>query len=216
MWQGCPLSPILFNIYVNDIFQTMNENNECDIFLKENESINVLMFADDLILLPETRKGLQCQIDKLWEYCKQRKLNINSKQNKIMVFDRGNRLIESAFYPNNTIFENVKTIKYLGYIITANNCSFSKTLEDISMNDYRAIFALNTKTEISPLPTKLFLVDFDCRITWPYERKMKTFQTKNRTKRQGIVYMWKRYWRWTSITNSSLYRDESLQHVTTC
>ena len=40
--QGCPLSPILFNIYVNDIFKIMNENNESNIFLKENEPISVL------------------------------------------------------------------------------------------------------------------------------------------------------------------------------
>ena len=37
--QGCPLSPILFNIYVNDIFRIMNENNESNIFLKENEPL---------------------------------------------------------------------------------------------------------------------------------------------------------------------------------
>ena len=57
--------PILFNIYVNDIFKITNENSESNIFLKENEPINGLMFADDLILLSETHEGQQCQIDKL-------------------------------------------------------------------------------------------------------------------------------------------------------
>ena len=162
--QGCPLSPILFNIYVNDIFKIMNENNESNIFLRENEPINVLMYADDVILLSETKEGLQRQIDKLCEYCKKWKLNINSKKTKIMIFNRGNRLIKSDFYVDNTIIDNVKTMKYLGFTITAKNCSFSKSLEDLSIKAYRAIYALNTKIKISTLPTKLALKVFNTQI----------------------------------------------------
>ena len=32
--QGCPLSPILFNLYVNDIFKILDEGNKTDIFLR--------------------------------------------------------------------------------------------------------------------------------------------------------------------------------------
>ena len=60
--QVCPPSSIFFKIYMDD--------NESNIFLKENKPINAVMFVEDLILLSETKKGLQCQIDKLWEYCK--------------------------------------------------------------------------------------------------------------------------------------------------
>ena len=67
--QGCPLSPILFNLYVNDIFTIMNQNNEFEIFLNKEVPINALMYADDLILLSDTPKGLQKHIDKLSKYC---------------------------------------------------------------------------------------------------------------------------------------------------
>ncbi len=162
--QGCPLSPILFNIYVNDIFRIMNENIESNIFLKENESINVLMYADDLILLSETKEGLQSQIDKLCDYCTKWKLKVNIKKTKIMTFNRGNRFIKSDFYINNVAIENVKTMKYLGFNITAKNCSFSATLEGLSIKANRAIYALNNKIKISKLPTKLALRVFDTQI----------------------------------------------------
>ena len=70
----------------------MNNNNESDIFLKQGEKINVLMYADDMILLSESREGLQTQINKLSSYCAQWKLNVNVKK-KTMIFNRGNKLI---------------------------------------------------------------------------------------------------------------------------
>ena len=109
--QGCPLSPILFNIYVNDIFKIMNENNRSNIFLNKNDPINALMFADDLILLSGSEEGLQKQMNKLNKYCKTWKLNIDLKKTKIIILNRGNRLRKSKFKINNVVIENVKSIK---------------------------------------------------------------------------------------------------------
>lgn len=162
--QGCPLSPILFNMYVNDIFKIMNENNGSNIFLKENEPINALMYADDLILLSETKEGLQKQIDKMCVFCTKWKLKVNIKKTKVMVFNRGNRLIKSDFYIKNVAIENVKIMKYLGFYITAKNCSFSVSLEELSIKANRAIYALNNKIKLSRLPTKLALRVFDTQI----------------------------------------------------
>ena len=113
------------------------------------------MYADDLILFSETKNGLQKQIDKLLIFCAKWKLDINVKKTKVMVSNRGNKLIKSKFYINNVLLENVKTFKYLGFTISAKNCSFTPTLEDLSIRAKRAIAALNNKiilnSQIAPI-----------------------------------------------------------------
>ena len=109
--QGCPLSPILFNIYVNDLFENMNNDNDGDIFLEEHKA-NILMYADDLIILSESKEGLQKQIGKLENYCTKWRLQINEKKTKVMILNRGNKLINTAFHTTNASLENVKKFKY--------------------------------------------------------------------------------------------------------
>ena len=79
--QGCPLSSVLFNLYVNDIFDVINKHSSSDIYLNENNKINALMYADDLVMISRTKEGLQRQIDSLHEYCQTWKLAINIKKN---------------------------------------------------------------------------------------------------------------------------------------
>ena len=162
--QGCPMSPDLFNIYVNDIFKLVNNNNDSDISLDGGIKINALMYADDLILLADSEKGLQKQIDKIEKYCEKWKLEINTKKTKIMVFNRGNKLLKRDIRLNGTVIESVKVFKYLGFTISAKNCSFAPTIDDLTTKANRAIFALNNKIKISKLPIKLALKLFNAQI----------------------------------------------------
>ena len=59
--QGCPLSPILFNLYVNDLFNIIDQNSTPGLYLKEGNTINGLMYADDLVLTSRSKEGLQCR-----------------------------------------------------------------------------------------------------------------------------------------------------------
>ena len=144
----------------------MNTGNDSDIFLDDSEhKINALMYADDLIILSETKEGLQKQIDKLEIFCNKWRLQINEKKTKIMVFNRGNKLINSNFHTSKVKLENVKTFKYLGFTISAKNCSFLPTIEDLSIKANRVVYALNNKIKLSKLPTKLALKLFNTLIS---------------------------------------------------
>ena len=74
--QGCILSPKLFNLFVNDIPDIFDAG--CKPVTICMESINCLMYADDLILISETEVGLH----KLDEYVKKWQLKINIKKTK--------------------------------------------------------------------------------------------------------------------------------------
>ena len=145
----------------------MNKNNESNVYLNNDVPINVLMYADDLIILSDSPEGLQKQIDKLNNYCDKWKLNINMKKTKAMIFNRGNKLINAKFSINNVVLENVRSMKYLGFTITSKNCSFLPTLEDLRIKVKRLIYALNCKIKISRFPIKLALKLFD-EVWGPY------------------------------------------------
>jgi len=162
--QGCPLSPILFNLYVNDLFEKINQGTLKDVFLNPNNKVNALMYADDLVLISETKEGLQQHIDNLQEYCQKWKLNVNIKKTKSMVFNRGNKLIKSSFYVGDTAIENVKSFKYLGFTISAKNCSFQNTIDDLCLKANRAIFSIKNKAKLSQLPSKLALKIFNSQV----------------------------------------------------
>ena len=73
--QGCILSPKLFNIFINDIPDIFDTN--CDPVQLGTEKLNCLMYADDLILMSETKEGLQNCLNKLQEYTMKWNLKIN-------------------------------------------------------------------------------------------------------------------------------------------
>ena len=63
--QGCILSPLLFNLYINDL-PFASENTLSDPFVLPNGAkLNSLLYADDLIILSRSKTGLQNCLDKL-------------------------------------------------------------------------------------------------------------------------------------------------------
>ena len=76
--------------------------------LKADEKLNILLYAEDLVLISESKEGLQRQIDTLKNYCDQWKLKINVKKTKSMIFNRGNKIINTIFNVGGSPLENVK------------------------------------------------------------------------------------------------------------
>ena len=88
MKQGDNLSPNIFNLYLNDIVDAL-DNEICDPVKLGSTSFNCLLYTDDIILLSESETGLQKCLDKLSEYCKTWCLNVNHEKSKVMIFKTG-------------------------------------------------------------------------------------------------------------------------------
>ena len=67
--QGCNLSPLLFNIFINDFLTEISGHQIGSPYLGEI-AVNGLFYADNLVLISETKEGLQVLLDKLHEYIK--------------------------------------------------------------------------------------------------------------------------------------------------
>ena len=74
--QGDNLSPTIFNLYLNDIVDALNKE-ECDPVKLDSTNFNCLLYADDIILLSESKVGLQNCLDKLSQCCESWCLNVN-------------------------------------------------------------------------------------------------------------------------------------------
>ncbi len=56
--QGCNLSPYLFNLYLNDLSTTLDRA-KIDAVTLNKSKVSSLLYADDLLILTRTEKGMQ-------------------------------------------------------------------------------------------------------------------------------------------------------------
>ena len=108
--QGCPLSPVISNIFQNDLHEIFNDS--CGPIQMGSRKLNSLSWADDLVLLSTSQKGLQKCLDNLMDYCKQWSLTVNVSKTKCMVFGKGK--IKNLKYDN----AKVEQVDSYNYIIT--------------------------------------------------------------------------------------------------
>ena len=124
--QGCNLSPTLFNIFTNDLPRLLLHS-KMDPITISGVKIPVLMYADDIIILSQSEKGLQVALNNLSAYCSRWKLTINIKKTKIIVFNSRN-LKNKYFHINNKKVEIVDCYTYLGIVFTPSG-KFKKSID---------------------------------------------------------------------------------------
>ncbi len=141
--QGDPLSPTLFNIYVNDLPSLVSKL-DCGIFLDEKQ-VCILMFADDIVLISNSAAGLQKQLDAVSEWGSLWQIKFNAKKS-IVVHYRPKRTIicHDSFTLASRELSIQSDYKYLG--ITLNeHLDLNITVDILSSSATRALGAIINK-----------------------------------------------------------------------
>ena len=92
--QGCILSTLLFNLYVNDLVLRINN---LDIGIEiDDEKIAVLLYADDLVLIAASEGDLQILLNELNVWCQNNCIKINQQKSNVVHF-RSDSVVQTRF-----------------------------------------------------------------------------------------------------------------------
>ena len=162
--QGCPLSPILFNIYINDIAYKLEGINPAPLELPNGTLVSCLMYADDILILSRSPEGLQKLLDYTNIYCNKWKMTVNKSKTKCMTFSSKNKKnTKDLFAIGSCHLENVNEFTYLGLKIDAAG-SLSASATMLSSKANKAKFALNNIAKLKQIPVKTAIYLFDAAV----------------------------------------------------
>ena len=144
--QGSCLSPLLFGLYID---KAINKIKTQPYGLYWNNAwLNILAFADDIILLAPTLSGLQHLLDVLIQEFDLLQIRINVTKTKCMVFPahskRWSLPRESSLMIGDQTLERVEVFKYLGILLQCDRSSSSE-LEKQRRKLFRKSYAVINK-----------------------------------------------------------------------
>lgn len=142
--QGCVLSPLLFNIFMSDLPDELEKQENDPIEISPNEFCSGLLWADDLLMLSQSEKGLQNMLNTLHEFSKKNGLNVNLEKTNVMIFNKTGRHIRRNFYLGTTKVETTREYKYLGFKVTPSG-EINSGLKDLKDRALRAFMKLKLK-----------------------------------------------------------------------
>ena len=106
-------SPTLFNTFINDLITACDVTKNCDAPLLDNLKITCLLYADDLVLLSKSKKGLQNLLHTLDKYAKEWFMGVNMAKTKCVVFGKRKDIV-TQFHIGSVPLETCDSYTYLG------------------------------------------------------------------------------------------------------
>lgn len=88
--QGDGLSPALFSFFMNDLPEYFRAHNYPGVKLG-HQSLNCLMYADDLLVISNSPEGLQQSLNVIYKHAQEWKLKVNTKKSNIIITTTKNK-----------------------------------------------------------------------------------------------------------------------------
>ena len=161
--QGDSISPTLFSLFINDLAKTIKE--EGPKLKIGNILMNILLFADDMVLIAENENDLQKLLDIMKQWCYRWRLKVNNDKSKVVHF-RPSRKQSTNYtfkYGENEI-ELVHSYKYLG-IIMDEFLKFDLCTKTLANAGGRALGAIISKfRNLKGIGYNTFSKLYDCKV----------------------------------------------------
>ena len=98
----------LFNYFNNDVVNDLNKVSTDPVVIGST-SLNILLYADDIVLLSQSKEALQSSLNILHNFCSSWKLQVNTSKSKIIIFNSisNGKSFLNCFSYNNILLETV-------------------------------------------------------------------------------------------------------------
>lgn len=202
--QGCPLSPLLFALYIGDLEQTLKNQQAGGVPVGRTSRVQCLAYADDLVLMAETGNELKEMLKVLQKYTERRGLIVNVAKSKVLRFSGSGRLSGGKWIYGGEEMEEVRSFKYLGFVFqikgiysehikdreSAGRIAVSKTwsLAERKFPDHYRIRRQMFDSLVMPI------MNYGCEVTG--------FKT-----REGLEVLQRKYFRWTLGLNQGTKKE---------
>ena len=180
--QGGNLSPLLFNVYIDDLLHEVRRSGiGCHV---GSCAVNIIAYADDIVLLSPTRTGLVRLVEKCELFASTRDVCFNTLKSVCMVFHpqkpygaKHLGTAKPACVPLNGSFMSwVDEFKYLGHVLVP-NLSDSADMRRVKRVLYYGANAISAKLAYADKRIlvelfKLFCSNmFGCELWNPYDNR---------------------------------------------
>ena len=161
--QGCILSTLLSNLYINDLSDTLSKLHKG--IRVDDTFINHLFYSDDLVLITESESDLQSLLDVLSVWCGKNCMLINSNKTKVIHF-RNQSVTRSDFQfkCGNSAIDYTDTYKYLDLVLHE-HLDYGVTAKYVAQSATRALGLLISKLkQAGGMPFDVFKKLFDTTV----------------------------------------------------
>lgn len=131
--QGCPVSPLLFNLCLEPLFEAITKINKNDGYTfrygETTRSFHILAYADDILLISNSISGMENMLKTCERFCKYSRMVLAPSKSCSLGYlyqNRRRRGLSSSFYIDNEPIPIVSledSIRYLGSPIAARKIS---------------------------------------------------------------------------------------------
>jgi hypothetical protein len=150
--QGCVLSPKLFSIFFNDLVKYINVG-KYGVQIDDTSKVKIqaLLYADDIVLMADTKEELQRLIQKVQDYSEVWRFSMNKGKTKVLVFNstpKERKAMAEYFCIGKTGVDELEEVqivtryKYLGMEMESGDFTFKYYKDKVAKKARKALYTV--------------------------------------------------------------------------